>query len=45
MKGIKKIVAAALCGAAAIACAFGFAACTGCAFFRFFDIPLTSFTL
>lgn len=28
MKGIKKIVAAALCGAAAIACAFGFAACT-----------------
>ena len=28
MKGIKKIVAAALWGAAAIACAFGFAACT-----------------
>ena len=28
MKDIKKIVAAALCGAAAIACAFGFAACT-----------------
>lgn len=28
MKGLKKIVAAALCAAAAIVCAFGFAACT-----------------